>query len=125
MKRLSWQLTGLAAVFLCATAVSVAAIQGETTVCQLSMGDWQLCEKDGRVCLAKGKRGSSSKWSVSAPTIKDADGKFLAADPAGRSPTVHLVKQAGPHTRWTFEITSHIIPRDVPVGGRQFMQQGD
>jgi hypothetical protein len=48
---------------------------------------------------------------VSTPTIKASSGKFLAGDPAGRNPTVHLVANPrGGSARWVFEFVSRLAP---------------
>lgn len=46
-------------------------------------------------------------WRVSAPMIKGASGKLLAAEPEGRRPSVQLVSEKGPHAEWVFEFLSN------------------
>jgi hypothetical protein len=117
-QRVAWQLAGVAVVFLSAAGTSLAAVQGRDRVCWLGTGDWQLCEKDGGVCLVESHWDRSDSlpqnqwypWYVSAPTIKAASGKFLASDPAGRDPSVSLAGEKGANTRWVFEFVSQLRP---------------
>ena len=126
-RRLAWHLAGVTAMLLAAGGAG-AAVQGKKHLCALSVGGWQLSEKDGRAYLAEARRGKAEKWYVSAPTVTDQGGRALSADPKGRSPSVHLVRDKGPHTRWTFEVLTHFHPRparDEPrlkegVSGIQF-----
>jgi hypothetical protein len=123
MKRLSaWHLASVVATFLAAPGGGEAAVQGKKYVCALSVGGWRLCEKDGRAYLAEAGRGKAEKWYVSAPTVKDQVGRALSADPKGRSPSVHLVRDKGPHTRWTFEVLTHLHPR--PAKDEPHLKEG-
>jgi len=119
MRRVAWQLVGLAGVLLLVVGISQAAVQGTDAVCWLGTGGWQLRQKEGEVYLVecplpredrlpKEKR---HRWFVSAPTIKAESGKFLAYDPKGRDPSVYLTSDQGDHTRWAFEIVSHLRPQ--------------
>jgi hypothetical protein len=117
-QRTAWQLAALAAVLLGAVGTARAAVQGRSGVYWLGSGDWQLRERDGEACLVPSRlpKGgwpppkNDHAWTVSTPTIKSKSGKFLACDPEGRSPSVHLVKDKGANTRWTFDIMSNLNP---------------
>jgi hypothetical protein len=93
-------------------------VQGRDTVCWLGTWDWQLREVAGEPRLVRCQWDRSNRlpeekrhrWHVGTPTIRAESGKFLATDPKGRSPTVHLVSDTGAHTRWTFEIVSRLQP---------------
>jgi hypothetical protein len=98
--------------------------QVKHTVCSLFVGDWRLCEYEGRMYMAlprweiftvEGKyvREGSHKWYVSAPTFKNHQGKFLSANPRERGPSVHLTTEKGGHTQWAFDFKSHLRPRRV------------
>jgi hypothetical protein len=115
----AWQFVGLTAIFLSAAGVGRAAVQGREGVYWLGTGKWQLCPDGDSVYLVESHwdrsdwyRGDKSlRWVVSTPTIKASSGKFLAGDPAGRNPTVHLV--ATPRrasARWVFEFVSRLEP---------------
>ncbi len=117
-QRLACQLVGLVALLLPAAATSWAAVQGRDRVYWLGTEDWQLCEKAGGACLVKGRRpkedslprDDSRRWHVSAPIIQAESGLFLAGDPAGRDPSVCLVRRKGANTRWTFEFVLRLDP---------------
>jgi hypothetical protein len=117
-QRVAWQLAGVAVVLLSGAGVSRAAVQGQEWVYWLGTGDWQLCEKEGGVCLVESHwdrsdgppRNQRGRWYVSAPTIKAESGKFLASDPAGRTPSVSLVSEKGAHTRWVFVFVARLAP---------------
>ena len=116
----AWQFVGLTAFLLSATAVGRAAVQCREGIYWLGTGKWQLCSDGDRVYLVQSHgnrsdryRGDKSRWwFVSTPTIKADSGKFLAGDPAGRNPTVHLVaKPRGASERWVFEFVIRLEPR--------------
>jgi hypothetical protein len=116
----TWKLAGLAAVVLLGPGTVSAGVQGREGVYWLGTGDWQLCARNGEaVLVASGWRKSWSgwlpedrrnEWHVSTPTIKSKDGKFLASDPEGRTPSVRLVKDKGANTRWAFDILADVTP---------------
>src|SRR5690349_18805441 len=117
-QRAAWQLLGVAAFLFPAAGISWAAVQGHDRVYWLGTGDWQLCEQTGGAYLVKSHQpkddsfptDDSRRWYVSAPTIKAGSGLFLACDPAGRDPTVCLVREKGANTRWTFEFVFPLAP---------------
>jgi hypothetical protein len=118
-QRATWQLVGIAGLFLLVPALSRAAVQGKDGVYWLGTGDWQLRENAGEVHLVQCPlprderlaKESRCKWIVSVPTIKAAEsGNFLASDPDGRNPTVHLVGDKGANTKWVFEIVDRLSP---------------
>jgi hypothetical protein len=127
-QRMVWQLAGLAAVVLGAAATARAAVQGRSDVYWLGSGDWQLRERDGEACLVPCRLPKGGwpppkrqhEWTVSTPTIESQSGKFLACDPEGRTPSVHLVKEKGANTRWTFDIVSKIRPGLAREKGAKF-----
>jgi hypothetical protein len=124
MRRAVWQSALLASVFL-GVGGALASVQVRKTVCSLGLGEWSLCAKDGHVCLVKVARDKAPRWHVTAPTIKDEKGRFLACDPAGKPPTLHLVNDRTPHTQWAFEITARIGPEEVEAGKGVSMKRGD
>jgi hypothetical protein len=107
---------------------SRASFQAVDRAYWLGVGSWQLCEKDGTVCLVMSAWDhrftipdeEAKQWVVSVPTIRDAKGKYLASDPAGRSPSVRLVEKAGDNTRWVFEIVKRLEPGREIVEGKGF-----
>jgi hypothetical protein len=126
-RRAAWKWAWVAAILLVMPGAGGAAIQGKDRVYWLGAGDWQLREVDGEVCLVESRlpRKDWSRddqrhpWSVSAPTIKSAGGKFLSGDPEGRDPSVRLVAEKGPHTRWVFEFVDRLSPgRSEEESGR-------
>jgi hypothetical protein len=87
--------------------VVLAGFQVKRQIGRLRVGDCQLETREGRLGLAK---CDSGKWSASAPTIMDANGRYIAIDPEGKSPTIHLVKEKGSHANWAFEFTHKVEP---------------
>jgi hypothetical protein len=116
-QRVVWPF-GLAVVFLAGAGISSAGAQKRATVCWLGTGNWQLREREGKVCLVACSWQNSAalpeeerqQWQVSAPTIKSPGGKFLGSDPTGRTPSVGLVKDKGANTRWAFAIVGKVRP---------------
>lgn len=90
-----------------AAGVVLAGYQVKRQVGKICVGDCQLETRDGRLGLA---RCDSGRWSASAPTIMDAKGRYIAIDPEGKSPTIHLVKEKGSHGNWAFEFTHKLEP---------------
>jgi hypothetical protein len=131
-QRVAWQLVGVAAVLLAGSGASRAAVQVKDRVYWLGISDWQLCPTAGGVYLVASQwhqsdryRGDKSRqWYVSAPTIKAANGKFLASDPAGRNPTVHLVTKKGANTRWVFELQTRFSPGPAKEEFRSTLKEG-
>jgi hypothetical protein len=123
---LAWLLISGAAIHLSSSGTCRAAVQGRDWVYWLGIGDWRLCPQGKGVFLVKTPwdreesfRGDpSGKWTVSAPTIEAANGKFLASDPAGRKPSVHLVAKQGANTRWAFEFISRLRPKTAKYSDR-------
>jgi hypothetical protein len=122
MKRiLNWPLILVAVILLADRGTSQAADQAIDRVYWLGIEGWQLCPKKDGVYLVKTPWDKSerfqgdkaAKWTVSAPTIKAGNGKFLASDPAGRKPSVHLVANKGVNTRWAFEFVIRLRPKYV------------
>src|SRR5262245_39696471 len=86
--RSAWGLAGLLAALLFLAEASEAAIQVRKQVCSLDVGGWLLCEGEGRVYLVASRWADtaairdrvSRKWHLSAPTLSNGAGAFLAAD---------------------------------------------
>jgi hypothetical protein len=116
--RTAWQWIGLAAVVLVGAGIARAAVQGRDGVYWLGTGSWQLREIDGNAYLLKCPLPRNDwldpkdhfKWTVSVPTIKSQTGRFLASDPEGRDPSVHLVAEKGANTRWVVEVVDRLFP---------------
>jgi hypothetical protein len=116
--RIAWQWISLAGLVLVGTGVAWAAVQGRDDVYWLGTGSWQLREIGGGAYLVKAplppkdwiRDEDRFKWTVSVPTIKAQTGKFLASDPEGRDPSVHLVAEKGANTKWVFEIADRLSP---------------
>ena len=89
------------------TGVLLAGFQIKRQIGRVYVGDCQLETRAGRLGLAK---CDSGKWSASAPTIMDANGRYIAIDPEGQSPAIQLVKEKGPHVNWVFELTHKVEP---------------
>jgi hypothetical protein len=114
-----WVIFGVAVVLLWGAGDPRAGDPAREGVYWLGTGHWQLCFHAGRVCLVetdwdkaeRPRKDQPHKWYISAPTIKDEKGRFLASDPLGSDPTVHLVKEKGDNTRWVFEFVSQIEPK--------------
>jgi hypothetical protein len=87
-----------------------AGIRVKEAVCKLGIQTWQICERQGEICMADSKydSGPFTKWYLSAPTIKDDKGRFLGCDPAGKEPRLALSHVGGPHCKWAFEIDSQV-----------------
>jgi hypothetical protein len=116
-QRVASHLIGLAVVLLWGAGISRAGFQAKERVYWLGTGDLELCEKPEGAYLVESPRdrwdrvpSGLSRWSVSAPTIQSPSGKFLAGDPEGRNPTVHLVGEKGANARWVFEFASPVRP---------------
>ncbi len=123
-RQFAWTLAGFVAVSLGVTGLSRAAVQLKADVCQIRMKHWTLREKDGRVGLVATRPGKSPKWSVSAPTVQDPAGRFLASDPKGLQPTVELVAEKGMNTIWSFDILARVEPVLEDAGGHQMKKVG-
>jgi hypothetical protein len=82
--------------------MTMAGFQVKKYIGKLSVDGWQLKAQEGQLGLAK---VDSGRWMASAPAITDKKGLFIAGDPDGKTPTVHLVKENGPHAKWAFEIS--------------------
>ena len=96
---------------LCLTVgvgMTVAGYQVKRQIGGLSLDGWQLKARDGQLGLAK--KTDASRWLASAPTITDTKGLFISGDPDGKTPTVHLVKDQGPHANWAFEFSEKLQP---------------
>jgi hypothetical protein len=87
---------------------TLGGFQIKRQIGKLSLGGWQLKSRDGQLGISQIESG---KWSISAPTITDASGLFIAGDPAGKTATVHLLKEKGPHAHWAFEFTQTLKPQ--------------
>ncbi len=87
--------------------VTRAGYQVKKQIGGLSLDGWQLEARDGQLGLAK---TGSGRWQASAPTITDSHGLFIAGDPQGKTPTVHLIKDQGPHGKWAFEFSEKLQP---------------
>lgn len=112
---------GLGVGLLLVAGVAVAGFQVRQSVCSLRAArDWDLCEKDGLVYLTDTPPAKPAKWYVSAPTIKDANGRFLAGDPDGRNPSVQLIDDKRGPVQWAFEIVSRHQPGSQRSGGTTF-----
>ena len=117
----------LSAVSLSVAGTAGAAFQKRAFVGSLTAQDCSLCEKDSFVCLielglpfpATEDGRALNKWRISAPTIKDGRGKFLAVDPTGETDSVRMVEKGGDHSKWTFEIQSTFKPKPDGVGYRR------
>ena len=98
-------------VFLLSSIIGVgmtmAGFQAKKQIGKLSLDGWQLQSHDGQLGLAK---IDSGQWLASAPTITDTKGLFIAGDPDGKTPTVHLIKEKGPHVNWAFEFSESWKP---------------
>jgi hypothetical protein len=130
MRHVVWPLLGLAALVLVEAGSAQAAVQGKCPVYWLGTGDWQLREKAGGVYLVECPLPAKDwlldenrwEWHVSAPTIQSQTGKFLASDPEGRNPSVHLVAEKGAHTRWVFEFVDRLSPGPSKEEGGRFRE---
>jgi hypothetical protein len=126
MKQHVWQVFGAAALLLTGIGLAQAGVQRREQVYWVGTGAWQLRTFGGEVCLVKSHwfrndrlpKSESFPWFISTPTIKDAKGRFLASDPDGRSPSVHLVDKKGANARWAFLIGSHLSPGRATDEGR-------
>jgi hypothetical protein len=87
--------------------MTMAGFQVKKQIGGLSLDGWQLKARDGQLGLAK---TNSCKWLASAPTITDTNGLFISGDPDGKTPTVHLIKDKGPHVNWAFEFSERLQP---------------
>lgn len=112
MKR-NYAVTGMCFVSIGLAVIVGAAwagFQAKAQIGKLSLNGWQLQAKDGQLGLAQ---IDSGKWYASAPTITNESGLFISADPAGKTPGLHLVKGKGPHVQWAFEFTERWKPGEA------------
>jgi hypothetical protein len=109
----------------------MGSFQARATVCLLRIESGFLAEKEGRVFLVQPSPGMSedtTKWSVSAPTIRDASGKYMAWSPEEKGAHVVLQEDRGQNTRWAFIMLDRISPqrREVEVcSGKKTFLVGD
>ena len=116
MNRVHWRVGfTFILVSLGVNTASFAGYQAKKQVGKLTLDGWQLRAEDGQLGLSKTDAG---KWLAGAPTITDAHGLYISADPDGKTPTVHLVKEKGAHANWAFEFLEEWKP------GRAGLKEG-
>lgn len=104
-------------VFACPV---LAGFQIKRPICELTWNEWEFTEREGRLGVeSNGPRGK--RWFVLAPTITTAQGSFIASDPAGKEPWLRLVREKGPHAKWTFEITQTWAPSPTRNRGDRYL----
>jgi hypothetical protein len=96
------------ALLLALTNPTLAKIATTSLPGTVSIEGWQFkANSDGQLGLA---RADSRRWTISAPTMTDPQGLFVSANPDGETPTVHLVPEQSPDTKWAFEFLNDFGP---------------